>query len=283
MALTSILTEIAAARGWELLQSTPLSGGDINAVYLLECNQRSVVIKLNHSNAFPGMFQAEAKGLQLLAATNSFRIPEVIGTGSYKTYEYLLLEYIPKQQPETGIWIEFASNLTKLHKQQRTQFGLDHDNYIGSLPQSNNAHPDAATFYIEERLRPQLVLSRDSGFSLSKAEKAFKNIAHEIPDEPASLLHGDLWSGNFLISETNEAVLIDPAVSFGPREMDLAMMALFGGFSSEVFKQYNEEFPLTEGWKQRQDLWQLYYLWVHLNIFGASYLRRVEDIIKHYS
>ncbi|MDC7994583.1 fructosamine kinase family protein [Altibacter sp. HG106] len=278
-----ILSEIAKQHQWHIIKAKPLSGGDINAVYLLECSEIFVVVKLNQSNAFPGMFFAEAKGLSLLASSNSFRIPEVLATGQCDEYDYLCLEYIPNRAPKAAFWKQFASKLASLHSVTSPQFGLDHDNYIGSLPQQNATQPDAASFYLEERLQPQLAQSGVLGFTFPKAASAFKNIAKEIPQEPASLIHGDLWSGNFLASETGEPVLIDPAVGYAPREMDLAMMALFGGFPAEVFDHYTEQFPLESGWKDRQELWQLYYLWVHLNIFGRSYYGRVADILKRYS
>ena len=130
---------------------------------------------------------------------------------------------------------------------------------------------------------PQLRMAVDSGYSFSGLEKALRHIAESIPKESPSLIHGDLWGGNYLVSKHGNPVLIDPAVAYAPREMDLGMMKLFGGFSSEVFTLYNEIFPLTKGWEERIPLWQLYYLLVHLNLFGSGYLSRVRDILGRYT
>jgi fructosamine-3-kinase len=138
-------------------------------------------------------------------------------------------------------------------------------------------------FYISQRLEPQLKLAFEGGFKFGNLKGFFKNISEEIPEESPSLIHGDLWSGNFLVAHNGDPALIDPAVAFAPREMDLAMMKLFGGFSEEVFMTYNSIFPLCEGWKERTAIWQLYYLLVHLNLFGSGYWSQVKFILKRYS
>ncbi len=126
-------------------------------------------------------------------------------------------------------------------------------------------------------------MASENGFSLGDLSGFYKNISEEIPQEPPALLHGDLWSGNYITNEEGLPCLIDPAVCYGPREMDLGMMKLFGGFPEEVFREYNASFPLQPGWEERIPLWQLYYLLVHLNIFGSSYLPQVKNIIKRFS
>ncbi|PVW17168.1 fructosamine kinase family protein [Marixanthomonas spongiae] len=277
-----ILTKIASENDLSLLESKPLSGGDINEVFLLKCASKYVVAKTNDANEFPGMFEAEAKGLDLLRASKSFKIPSVIGLGIIENTSYLLLKHIKESMPITGFWEQFASNLSKLHKTTQAKFGLDHNNYIGSLPQYNGKEHSAADFYINQRLEPQFKMAKDRGFGFHNLNSFYKNILSEIPNEPSSLIHGDLWGGNYMVSENSAPTLIDPAVSFAPREMDLAMMQLFGGFSETVFPHYHERFPLKEGWKQRTPLWQLYYLLVHLNLFGSGYLSRVQSIVKKY-
>jgi fructosamine-3-kinase len=178
---------------------------------------------------------------------------------------------------------KFAEALACLHKTTAKNFGLDHDNYIGSLPQQNNFCSSASEFYITQRLEPQFKMAADNGFNFKNLEKFFKNISEEISNEAPALVHGDLWNGNYMVSKIGEAVLIDPAVAYAPREMDIAMMKLFGGFSEEIFSNYNAAFPLGEGWKERLPLWQLYYLLVHLNLFGSGYLPQVNSVIKRYS
>lgn len=278
----NILTKIAEESNLNLLESTPLSGGDINDVFLLKCASKKYVVKTNDASKFPGMFEAEAEGLDLLRSSNSFKIPSVVKFGVIENTSYLLLEYILEGSTSHIFWQQFAENLAILHKTTQPTFGLDHNNYIGSLPQYNGTQTSAADFYINQRLEPQFKMAKEQGFDFSKLDVFYKNIFSEIPNEPPSLLHGDLWGGNYMVSEDGNPTLIDPAISFASREMDLAMMQLFGGFSEDVFSHYHSIFPLENNWKQRVSLWQLYYLLVHLNLFGSSYLSRVQNIVKKY-
>lgn len=278
-----VLEKIAAREQLQLLGSKPLSGGDINAVFLLKCTSGAYVIKLNKSQAFPKMFEAEARGLHLLRESNSFIIPEVINHGDVEGDCYLLMQYIPSGSPVPDFWELFGRNLAKLHRSTQSNFGLDHDNYIGSLPQQNREHSTATEFYVKERLEPQFRMAQDRGFIFSELDTFYKNCSEAIPDEKPALVHGDLWSGNYLVSVNGQPVLIDPAVAFAPREMDLGMMHLFGGFPSEVFSAYHEIYPLVENWRERLPLWQLYYLLVHLNLFGSGYLSRVRSIVDSYT
>ncbi len=280
---TSICQKIASQNNFNLVEAKPLSGGDINDVFLLKCKEGDFVIKLNNTSKFPEMFSAEARGLQLLEKTNSFKIPQVIATATLENNSYLLMEFISTGEKSKFFWEEFAQNLAKLHKTSQPQFGLNHDNYIGSLPQTNQHCATASEFYISQRLQPQFKMAADKGFMFKELNAFYKNISEEIPNERPSLIHGDLWGGNYMISEEGKPVLIDPATSFAPREMDLAMMKLFGGFSQEVFVHYNSNFPIKSDWENRLPLWQLYYLLVHLNLFGSGYLSRVKSIISKYS
>ena len=229
------------------------------------------------------MFTAEAKGLQLLKNSDSFETPEVITTNTIATVSYLLMEFISEGRPRSEFWEVFAQNLAKLHRNTRAGFGLDHDNYIGSLPQPNLTCQSAPEFYISQRLEPQFKMAYNNGFRFRDLETCFNNISDEIPMEPPALIHGDLWHGNYLISKNGNPVLIDPAVSFASREMDLAMLQLFDGFPEEVFGAYHSYYPLKDGWKNRMPLWQLYYLLVHLNLFGSGYLTSVNSIVAKYS
>lgn len=282
--MNTTLQRIASKNNLQVRQITPLQGGSINEVFLLKCDTASFVIKLNDTDRFPNMFEREAKGLKLLKNSGSFKIPEVLSYGNEKNSSYLIMEYITKGTPTPDFWGRFALNLASLHKISNPLFGLDHDNYIGSLPQHNNFKTTASEFYITQRLEPQIRMATDKGFFIfSEDDRVFKNIAKEIPNEHPSLIHGDLWSGNYLVSEKKEPVLIDPAVAYAPREMDLGMMHLFGGFPQDVYSIYNEHFPLIENWEARIPIWQLYYLLVHLNLFGSGYFSQVNTIIKQYS
>ena len=281
--MEQILHKIAQHHQLTILEVLPLAGGDINAVYLLKCDPNSYVIKLNSDLKFPGMFKAEAKGLEVLRNSKSFRVPEVLGYGEIQGRSYLIIDYIDLGIPDNDFWMRFAENLAVLHQTSSLSFGLDHDNYIGSLVQYNKSEKTASNFYIHQRLEPQLKMAYKQGFRLTETESFFKNISEEIPQEEPSLVHGDLWNGNYLVSNLGEAVLIDPAVAFAPREMDIAMMHLFGGFNESLFQEYNEIFPLAPGWHERIPIWQLYYLLVHLNLFGSGYLSQVQSIIKKFS
>jgi len=281
--LKSTLKHIAKENNLELIDSKPLSGGDINEVFLLKCEEGNFVVKLNNASKFPKMFEAEAKGLQLLKQNSSFKIPEVIANGMDQNISYLILEYISPGNPSKDFSETFAAALAALHKTTADHFGLDHHNHIGSLPQKNCLSSSSYEFYITQRLEPQFKMAAEKGFHFKNLDEFYKNISEEIPREPPALVHGDLWNGNYMASETGEPVLIDPAVAFAPREMDITMMKLFGGFSEEIFSNYNTIFPLGEGWKERIPLWQLYYLLVHLNLFGSGYLQQVNSAIKKYS
>lgn len=278
-----ILQKIASQNNLKLVESKPLSGGDINDVSLLKCKEGNFVVKRNDVSKFPRMFAAEAKGLKLLSESSNFKIPKVIGAGKIENSSYLLLEYISSGQPNSNFSELFAQKLSSLHKTTQKEFGLDHDNYIGSLPQKNDCRDSASDFYITQRLEPQFKMASERGFEFNNLKQFYKNVSEEIPNEPPSLIHGDLWSGNYMVSEKEQPVLIDPAVAFAPREMDLAMMKLFGGFSDEIFNIYNSAFPLKSGWKERISLWQLYYLLVHLNLFGLGYLSRVKFTVNKYN
>lgn len=242
-----------------------------------------MVVKLNVADKFPEMFQKEAAGLKLLKNSGSFRIPEVFGFGEISNHAYLLLEYLPNGKKGHGFWLDFAEKLVELHKNTSETFGLDHDNYIGSLPQYNKTKIQNSTeFYYEKRLKPQLDLAAKNGYNFKDLDKFYGNLRNNIPDENPSLVHGDLWNGNYMVTDNSEAVLIDPAVAFAPREMDIAMMQLFGGFPSEVFSHYHAIFPMENGWEERIEIWQLYYLLIHLNLFGRGYFSSIERIIKRY-
>ena len=279
-ALIAHLEELLSVKN---LQGSPLSGGDINEVYLLQTTNHKFVVKLNSASRFPGMFKAEANGLDELKRTNTFSIPEAIAYGEVDKVSYLLLEYVDSISRASDFWEVFGQQLAAMHQISEEYFGFEEDNYIGSLPQYNTKCQTASAFYIQQRLEPQFQLASKNGYLFSKLDVFYKNIEGTIPQEPSSLIHGDLWSGNFMEDDKGAPCLIDPAVAYSPREMDIAMMHLFGGFDPQLFEVYHEIFPLQKGWKQRIPLFQLYYLLVHLNLFGSSYYTSVKRIIESYS
>ncbi|SDS12627.1 fructosamine kinase family protein [Gramella sp. MAR_2010_147] len=279
----TILSKIARVFGKDLTKFSILTGGDINEVFLIECGSEKFVVKLNDSEKFPGMFEAEKTGLEELYDASAIDIPEVLKTGKVSSKSYLLLEHKNAAPKISGFWEMFGEQLAKLHQQSSKSFGFRKDNYIGSLPQYNEHRDSAAEFYIDMRLQPQIEMAENKGFQLNVKDSFYRNCENLIPSEPPALIHGDLWNGNYLVNAQGNPCLIDPAVTYAPREMDLGMMKLFGGFHENLFQTYNEIFPLQGNWEERISLWQLYYLLVHLNIFGAGYRSQVTAIIKRFS
>lgn len=275
---------IAEQNSFEIATVDELGGGDINEVFLITTTKaEKFVVKVNDAKEFPGMFQSEMEGLQTLAKTGCIKIPKPIHTGEFDDKAYLLLEYFPTGKQGNDFWENFGSQMACLHQHTAKEFGFNKDNYVGSLPQKNSWSEDPVEFYITCRLAPQLKLAGENKYDLGISKYFIRNVSENIPDEPPSLIHGDLWNGNLLITSKGEPCLIDPAVAYAPREMDLAMMKLFGGFDHRLFSAYNEAFPLERGFEERLPLWQLYYLLVHLNIFGKGYLNQVNNIIRRYN
>ena len=281
--LQHIIPDIEANLNLKIFSTTPLSGGDINDVFLMETNNGRLVAKVNIASAFPGMFEAEKEGLDALRNTKIIKIPEVFSVGSNNDITYLLLEYIPQKTESENFWEDFGKKIALLHQHTNRKFGFNNSNYIGSLPQSNEWCTSAYEFYITQRLEPQFKMASENGYSFKNLSPFYKKLEEIIPEESASLIHGDLWNGNYTIDNHGQACLIDPSVSYFHREMDIAMMHLFGGYSQVLFNIYNEIFPLQGEWKSRLDIWQLYYLLVHLNLFGSSYYGSVEKILKIYT
>lgn len=282
MLSSELIQNFEALLSARITSAKPLAGGDINHVYLLNTEQNKFVVKLNDAIRFPGMFEAEANGLESLRSSNSFTIPQVMKWGEHNKDAFLILEYVDAGVQDNNFWEQFGEKLALLHQKSEAYYGFQINNYIGSLPQYNDHCNSSVDFYRRQRLAPQFDLAIERGFSFS-IDLLYKNIEDIIPEEPSSLIHGDLWGGNYIVDSNGMPCLIDPAVAYAPREMDIAMMQLFGGFDARVFDAYNEVFSLEKGWKDRVKLFQLYYLLVHLNLFGSSYFRSVQDIINLYS
>lgn len=269
-----------------VLQSASVGGGSINHAMKVESTSGIFFLKWNDAKKFPGMFEAEARGLNLLKSKNVIGIPEVIAADEAGNYSFIVLEFIESGKRQKNFWQDFGSSLANLHKHTSELCGLNHDNYIGSLPQSNAQKKTWTEFFIEERLERQIALAKYSGAinnaTIQQFNNLFKRLPEIIPEEKPSLLHGDLWNGNFITGADSNAWLIDPAVYYGHREMDLAMTKLFGGFSEEFYEAYNGTFPLQPGFSERIDIHNLYPLLVHVNLFGGGYLQEVKNILKRF-
>lgn len=265
-------------------QISILNGGDINQVLKVELSNQNLVIKLNNSKDLPQLFEKEKKGLELLSQSN-FIIPKAHLYGTYKSYDFLIMDYI-----ETGRnlnWGVFGEKLAQLHQKERKHFGLDHDNYIGSLMQVNKQCNDWIEFYTNHRLLALTAKARDQGFFEKNhclwVEKLCQKLDELIPTCNPSLIHGDLWSGNLLNDKSGQPVLIDPAVYYGHPEMDWAMLSLFGNYPEKAMISYQNIKPLEKGFEERVDIHQLYPLLVHLILFGSGYISGILRTLKKYT
>ena len=261
-----------------------LAGGDINDVYQVVFKKKSVVIKINDSQSVPKLFEIEKQGLELLSKSTFF-VPKPIKIGSIDNLQYLIMDYI--EQGSELNWAVFGAKLAQLHHMEGKYFGLDHNNYIGSLEQINQEYEEWNEFYTNNRLLALTAKARDQGLFEKKhciwVEKLCQRLDELIPACRPSLIHGDLWSGNLLIDTSGHPVLIDPAVYYGHPEMDWAMLSLFGSYPVEALDHYQNLQQLEKGLNERKDIHQLYPLMVHLILFGKGYLNGVESTLKKYA
>jgi fructosamine-3-kinase len=272
-----ICADIAAASGHDFVptEERAIGGGSINEAWLLADANRRYFVKLNRP-ALLDMFVAEAEGLQAMHSTNTIRVPEPLCYGSADGYSYLVMEYIASGGGNADSHAQLGEQLAAMHRHTADRFGWHRDNTIGSTPQPNDWHADWLTFLREQRLGFQVELALRKGASRQLRQQAVRLLAEleyffesYVPE--ASLLHGDLWSGNYSISETGEPLIFDPAVYYGDREADLAMTELFGGFPSAFYAAYRQAWPLDPGYKQRKTLYNLYHILNHYNLFGGGY------------
>jgi fructosamine-3-kinase len=278
---------LGAALGSAVAAARPVSGGDINDAYALSlADGRRLFAKAN-DRAQRGMFAAEARGLAWLAEAGALRIPEVVAAARPEDeHQFLVLELVATGSPARDFDERLGRGLAALHRFGAPGFGLDHDNFVGSLPQSNASSPGSTwpEFYRTRRLEPLLRRAADRGLASPRMRQGFHRLFDALddlcgPPEPPARLHGDLWGGNLLCDDRGTPCLIDPAVYGGHREIDLAMMRLFGGFGGRVFDAYAEAAPLADGHHERVTLYQLYPLMVHVNLFGGSYVGSVESAL----
>ena len=258
-------------------RESSIVGGCINNAIKINTNKGDFFVKWN-TNSKANMFQSEYNGLKVLKDTNTIRIPNVLCFDD----DFLILEFISPSNPNNAFWEVFGQKLALMHKQTHSKFGLDFDNYIGSLYQDNTQNKNWTEFFIQNRLQAQLSIGNFSGTLLSDFDKLFQKLPNLFPNEKPALLHGDLWSGNFLAKNGDTPMLIDPAIYYGNREMDIAMSKLFGGFNSDFYFAYNESRPLENGWEERIQICNLYPLLIHVNLFGGAYINQVKNILSYY-
>lgn len=261
-----------------------IGGGCINQAYQLEGSGRRYFVKLNAA-AKADMFAAEFAGLQVLQQAAAIRVPKPICQGIIGDQAYLVLEYIALECGNAQGLSRLGQQLAELHRHTQPKFGWIRDNTIGETPQLNQLHDNWVDFWAHQRLHFQLERAAQKGYRgdwQRRGEQLLVELgaffAHYQP--VASLLHGDLWSGNYAIDIQGQPVVFDPAVYYGDREADIAMTELFGGFGDSFYQAYQEYYPLDVGYSVRKDLYNLYHLLNHLNLFGGSYQAQVSDLIR---
>lgn len=265
--------------------STPQGGGCIHNAQKLQTDNGLFFLKYNNPSSYHN-FEVEAKGLEFLAQNSSFSIPQVHLLGKTGKHAFLLLDFIQSSRPSSSYWENFGRKLADLHSHSHSQFGLDYDNYIGSLPQPNGFREDWLTFFIECRIQPKLKQGVDQGsISMSwvtKFDKFFTRLPSFFPEEPPALLHGDLWGGNIMTDAQGAATIFDPAVYYGHREMELAFMTMFDSQPPTFYQAYQEQKPLGNGWEERLEVYNLYPLLVHVILFGPSYLGGIKRTLGRF-
>ena len=288
MIAQALRRRVETALGQRVSGVSRVSGGDINEAFELRLADGQSVFLKSNARAPLEMFAREARGLEFLRAAGALRIPQVLAVSAETEQpSFLLLEFVRSAAPRAGFDEELGRGLAALHRFGAPSFGGPEPNFIGRLPQPNRAHQTWSEFYRAERLEAQLRAAVEARRAPAALSRDFERLFARLPDlvgatEPPARLHGDLWGGNLHIDEQGAPCLIDPAVYGGHREVDLAMMQLFGGFNARVFSAYAEAFPLSPGHAERVALYQLYPLLVHLNLFGGSYLSAVQDALAPY-
>lgn len=281
-----IAQSISTATGQPFQPANPSSigGGCINSAFLLSGPGQSYFVKTNSANRLD-MFEAEAEGLSEMANAEAVRIPAPICTGITDDQAYIVMEYISISGRGGGnVMADFAGQLAQMHRKTSDRFGWHRENTIGSTPQPNHGCHDWLEFWQQHRLGFQLQMAAGRGMASSavnKGQRLQERLGEFFTDHQpeASLLHGDLWSGNYGISDLGEPVIFDPAVYFGDREADIAMTELFGGFGRDFYAAYNSSWPLDSGYKTRKTLYNLYHILNHFNMFGGGYGSQAEGMM----
>lgn len=258
-----------------------VNGGDISDSWAIETDEESLFLKKN-SMENKHLGDAEWKGLKELNKCKSIRTPKCYGTIEMENHSYLLLEHLNLRAHNSESMKSLGTNLAKMHKVNSEKFGFHENNYIGSTPQVNHWSNSWIDFYINCRIIPQAYMLGDD-FIETKAELLASKLETFFKDYTPlpSLLHGDLWSGNTGSLPNNTPVIYDPSVYYGDRETDIAMTEMFGGFSPEFYKAYNQEWPLNPGYSKRKNLYILYHSLNHANMFGGSYIDQSKHLLKN--
>ena len=263
-----------------------VGGGCINETYKIITANKAYFCKTNSASKFPHLFEKEKNGLLTIEKQNIIQTPKIIDCFIESDQQFLILEWVEEGIRDQQFWRLFGQQLAALHQATCNEYGLAENNYMGSVPQKNNLHQDWISFFVDERLQPMLILCRQKRLLSQKHEGQLEGLyprLHEIfNEEKAALLHGDLWSGNYMCSKQGKPVLIDPAVYFGHRSIDLAMTTLFGGFDKSFYEAYHYHFPFPDNRLEQWKVCNLYPLLIHLFLFGKSYLSQIEQTLNQF-
>jgi len=260
-----------------------VGGGCINECHVVRGRGRPFFVKLNSPDK-ADMFAAEAAGLEEIGRSGTVRVPQPVCRGASPAASWIVLEHLELRPVDAQAMRALGRNLARLHRVTRDRYGWDRDNTIGSTPQPNNPVDGWIAFWRERRLGYQLRLAAANGHD-GRLTASGKRLLEKLPaffsgyNPPPSLLHGDLWSGNAAMERGGDPVIFDPAVYYGDREADLAMTELFGGFSRSFYDAYRSEYPLDAGYATRKQLYNLYHVLNHLNLFGGGYGAQAERMI----
>lgn len=271
----------------QVIATAPVAGGDISTATRLRLSDGTTALVKTHHQAPEGFFETEARGLAWLAeaeADGGVPVPEVLAHDP----ECLILRWVEPGKPTVDAAVALGRALARTHRAGAQQFGADREGYIGRLPLPNRTAPTWPEFYATRRVLPYLKLARDRGAmgpdDAAAVEGVLRRLVELVPPEPPARVHGDLWNGNVLWGLDGACRVIDPAAYGGHREVDLAMLSLFGlPHLQRVLEAYDEEHPLAEGWRDRLGLHQLFPLLVHACLFGGGYGARAAETARSYA
>jgi fructosamine-3-kinase len=261
-------------------------GGNFNLAVRLRVKNTEYFIKWTQGD-HQGLFEAEAKNLQMIHDTGAIQVPQVLGVGQLEEKEYLMMECIESADKHPNYWHDFGERLAHLHKNTSSfGHGLDYTNFIGAATQVNSWQKDGVAFFIENRLNKQVDRALYDRKITPELADNFQRLYEKLPDllphEAPALIHGDLWAGNAMVNEQGLVTLVDPCCYYGLREAELAFTTMFGGFDTKFYEAYHATFPIEKGFHERIPLYNLYPLMVHVNLFGEGYLPAVNKILATY-
>ncbi len=274
----------------EIRARASVSGGCINQAWKLTLSNGEEVFLKENSADFKGMFTAEVKGLKALMVEGGPQVPIPIAAHTDGRSQFIVMTFIRQDRHAPMFWEKFGYAFARLHTHKAADYhGFQGDNYIGSTPQMNPKCKSWIEFFGKRRLGFQIELAAQKGLAgaalIDKTKKLISRLADYLPEpEHASVLHGDLWSGNVMTNQDGQAAIIDPATYYGHNEADLAMTELFGRFDSAFYAAYNEILPISREYNEsRKEIYYLYHVLNHLNIFGASYASQAMSIVNRYA